>query len=207
MPAWTTAPEDIVIVTPSDHAFSRPWRFRDGVVQAAAAVESGSADVVIFGAAPTAPTAEFGWLTLGEPAGSGPVWPLRPVLSFVEKPPSDEAVRLYRAGATWNTLVAVARVRALVALLGRPQPDVVERMAEARRRPSAERQDVLTGLYRNLPASDFSRDVLTRASGLASYCWPLSAGWTDLGTPERVQQWQSHYASVWARRKPDQLRA
>jgi hypothetical protein len=46
-------------------------------------------------------------------------------------------------------------------------------------------EDFLRGIYLGLPMTDFSRDILQPAKGLAVTPM-LNAGWTDCGTPERL---------------------
>ena len=43
--------------------------------------------------------------------------------------------------------------------------------------------------YETLPSANFSSDLVARAAGLTVLCLPASAGWTDLGTEERLMTW------------------
>jgi hypothetical protein len=58
-------------------------------------------------------------------------------------------------------------------------------------------------LYADLPTLDFSRDVLAEhAAGLKVLAVP-ACGWTDLGTPRRVEQALArHHPPVRASREP-----
>ena len=55
--------------------------------------------------------------------------------------------------------------------------------------PGELREAFLADRYPGLPHTDLSRDVLTPARGLSLYVWPESLGWTDLGTPDRLDLW------------------
>ena len=55
---------------------------------------------------------------------------------------------------------------------------------------------IFADLYPHLPFADFSHDLLTPASGLQLYTWPDSVGWTDLGTPGRLETWLVEQARV-----------
>jgi hypothetical protein len=44
-------------------------------------------------------------------------------------------------------------------------------------------------LYSHLPRLDFSADLLAHAAGLRCLPCGASMGWTDLGTPERLDAW------------------
>jgi mannose-1-phosphate guanylyltransferase len=184
-------PDAIVVITPADHGVVDGPRFRAGVLAAVRHVLS-TGEVVLFGVQPTVAHDDYGWITPA-PQGGGA---LRPVASFVEKPAREVAARLLVSGSIWNTMILVARARALADLFGELLPDLAAAFRMVRRVPAADRTAFLAALYRDLPIADFSRDVLARASGLATYVLPASVGWSDLGTPERLRAWQNHSAGV-----------
>jgi len=177
-------PHAFVIMTPADHAVSQGWQFRAGLTMAMGEVATGRSDVVLFGAEPTNASPDYGWITAND---DGPT--VRSIDSFVEKPTRDEAAQLLRAGAVWNTMVLLARAAALKQLFDRHLPHHAAVFAQAHTLNAGERAEFLRERYPDLPAADFSRDVLTPASGLSLFTWPASMGWCDLGTPERFAAW------------------
>lgn len=179
-------PDAFVLMTPSDHAVARPWQFRAGVTIAMDVVATGRAGVVLFGAEPDHASTDYGWIMAG-PSHS----PVRPVDTFVEKPTLEKADRLLRSGAVWNTMVLLARASALEQLFIQHTPELAFVFTHARKLPASTRRAFLADCYPHLPVADFSRDVLTPASGLSLYTWPASMGWSDLGTPERFAAWDS----------------
>ena len=181
------APEAIVLLTPSDHGIGRSSHFRAGVRDAVARIQSGQTEVVLFGVEPRTPNGDYGWISPSR-ASNGP---LRRVAGFVEKPPYGLATQLFRSGAVWNTMVLVARAAALFNLYRTHLPQVARVFARALRVPEEARGNFLAEHYQSLPASDFSCDVLASARGLSLYTWPDEMGWSDLGTPERLEQWMS----------------
>jgi mannose-1-phosphate guanylyltransferase len=188
----TELPQDgrdaIVLVTPSDHGIARPAEFLAGARDAIAHVQAQPSRLVLFGARPSSPASDLGWITPS--GGDGPGTCIRPVASFVEKPSAENAERLFADGALWNTMVLVAQVRALRELYRRYLAGVARVFDEATRLVGGDRQRFLTRVYPTLPVADFSRDVLTPASDLDLYPWPAGLGWTDLGTPERLERWR-----------------
>jgi mannose-1-phosphate guanylyltransferase len=182
------APDALVLVVPCDHGFANPELLRSGAAQAAAAVRAGRADVVLFGVEASGATEDYGWIT-PQPGGKWSDVPIRPVAAFVEKPTRARAARLLASGAVWNTMILVGRVEALVDLYRRHLPDLTEVFTHVWRLPPERRGALLTKVYPHLSVTDFSRDVLTPAEGLVVYTWPASLGWTDLGTPERLERW------------------
>ncbi len=194
-------PHAFVLMTPSDHAVSQGWQFRAGLTMAMGEVSSGRTGVVLFGAEPTTASSDYGWIT---PSGNGPI--VRSVDTFVEKPTREDASHLLRTGAVWNTMVMLARASALERLFAAHLPDHAAVFAEARTLRGGARQEFLHEAYVHLPSADFSRDVLTPATGLSLYTWPAAMGWCDLGTPERFNAWNRSMGR-WARTGTDHYAA
>ena len=184
-PVLEHAPDSIVVITPSDHGVVDDAAFREGVLEAARQVRARD-DIVLFGVEPVAAHHDYGWISLGAAAT---MRGFRAVTSFVEKPASDVAARLFASGAVWNTMVIVARARAILDLYLERLPDLSTVFASALRQPASERAAFFASVYPTLPNHDFSRDLLAAARGLSAYVWPASMGWSDLGTPDRLAEW------------------
>ena len=113
----------------------------------------------------------------------------RQVAGFVEKPPFFQAFQLFSAGAVWNTMVLVAKASALLQQYHAHLPFLADVFTNAAERDIEAREAFLQDWYPDLPRTDFSRDLLTRARPLCLYTWPAEIGWSDLGTPERLEEW------------------
>lgn len=188
-PVLDHAPDAVVVLTPSDHGVADPRYFRAGLREAAAAVRAGEVGAVLFGAQPSGPVTDYGWITPGPGYRTADDGPLRHVAAFVEKPSAERATELFAGGAVWNTMVMVARVDALLDMFRSHLPELAETFAAYRCLPADEREASLGACYAELQPADFSRDVLTRTSGLAVYTWNEPMGWSDLGTPDRLWRW------------------
>lgn len=183
-PVLAAAPDDVVLLTPSDHAVADTRVFRRGLMDAARFVNAEDV-VTLFGVDSSAPTPDLGWII---PATRDR--PLARVARFVEKPDRALAQRLHRRGAVWNTMVVVARASALRALYERHLPDLLAVFDHASRLNDEQaRERFLAAVYASLPTRDFSRDVLEQSRSLFVYTWPETIGWSDLGTPERLTSW------------------
>jgi mannose-1-phosphate guanylyltransferase len=180
-------PNARVLLLPSDHAFADEGLFVRGIDEADRAIDRRVASVVLFGVAADAPHGDYGWIGAGQPL-DGPGSRLRRVTSFREKPGQD-AERLWEGGALWNTMILLARGRALRALFTRHLPELGAAFRAHGMLPREERAAFLADTYLRLRPADFSRDLVGRAEGLAVYGWPGGIGWTDLGTPQRVRDW------------------
>jgi mannose-1-phosphate guanylyltransferase len=182
-------PDAIVLITPADHGVAHVDPFQQGILRAASFVQTTGRDVVLFGVEPSAPAPDYGWIT-PKVNGTTHVGHFAPVARFSEKPDPREAERLYVSGSVWNTMVLVGRASAVFAECQRHLPDLAEVFLEARRLPEPARSRFLIACYPGLPCADFSRDVITRARGLALFTWSGRMGWSDLGTPERLRAWR-----------------
>lgn len=178
-------PDADVLVTPSDHGIADDALFRAGVRRARAALHDQGLGIVLLGATADRPRTDYGWITPGARLGGG----VRRVASFVEKPAAATARRLERDGALWSTMVLVARGRALLDAFETARPELTGRLRAVLSLPEPARTARLDAAYAEMPACDFSRDILAHASGLAVLAWPARVGWTDLGTPERLLDW------------------
>jgi mannose-1-phosphate guanylyltransferase len=189
-PVLDRAPDAVVAVTPSDHGVRDVKRFRECVLEAVSQAHAG-AGPVLFGVEPTRAHEDYGWIT---PGGSPTGGRMRSVTAFVEKPARDVAAQLLESGAVWNTMIVVAKAAAIRSLYAEHLPDLATTFDRFRRIHPDDRAGWLADAYRTLPSYDFSRDVLTPARNLWTYVLPASIGWTDLGTPDRLREWQSCHA-------------
>ena len=187
-------PDAIIVLTPSDHGVDRTLEFQSGLQRAVAAVASGREEIVLFGVRPDHAVGEYGWITAGHcPSGTR----FRPVAAFVEKPSIAVAERLLADGGVWNTMVMVARAAALLRLYREHLPALADIFARARGLGRGRRDAFLTASYESLRHADFSHDLLTPASGLTLYTWTASLGWSDLGTPDRLDAWMRRRPQRW----------
>lgn len=193
-------PDAVVLVFPSDHFIRPDSAFRRQADLAAQVAEALPDRIVLLGAVPDAADTDYGWILFdsnrrGPAPGAGPLAP-GTVLEFREKPTPEEAERLFRAGALWNTMVLAARARTLWDMARWLLPHVTARLKAYRRVLRATREGrvpqefqerALQGIYDDMTRADFSRDILQHAAG-ASVVVPLqNVEWSDWGRPERVQ--------------------
>ena len=184
MPVLAEAPEDVVVLTPSDHAVADIAAFRHGLMDAIRFARQEKA-VTLFGVDSSEASPDLGWIIPDNRDA-----PLARVAGFVEKPDRALAERLHSVGAVWNTMVVVARAAAVRSLYEDVLPELATVFNTALRLDDNDaRERFLARTYPTLPPRDFSRDLLERARPLFVYTWPATIGWSDLGTPERFNHW------------------
>jgi mannose-1-phosphate guanylyltransferase len=186
-------PEATVMITPADHGIVSAVEYRDGIRVAARAVASGLERIVLFGTPPASPAQDYGWIVTGPCGDEAGRRLFRPVHRFAEKPDADDACRLMALGALWNTMVLVGRAAAVIDLFRVNYAHVV---GDALGAASANQM----ARFETWPSIDFSREVLSGAPELSAYAWRPVLGWCDLGTEERLREWQQQES--WAPATP-----
>jgi mannose-1-phosphate guanylyltransferase len=182
----TKRPSARVVVTPADHGFRRAGPLRRTLEAALSAVEHEPERPVLIGAEADGPSTDYGWIVPRD-RHDGP----RGVERFVEKPGGSEAEALYERGGLWSTMILVTQARTLLELFARACPAVVRAFLYQAWLPRGERADYLDALYHGLGTLDFSRDVLSQSDSLSVMTLPSEAGWSDLGTEARMNEWLS----------------
>jgi mannose-1-phosphate guanylyltransferase len=174
-----------VVIFPSDHHVDRENPFRDAIRRAVMATDLVPSRTALVGAIAESADTDVGWIDC-----LGHVGPLTVrtwgVHAFVAKPDASTALELLRKGALWNTMIIASRGQSLWAMADRYIPGV-SWFFMAYRELIGHRgaEDFLHGIYPGLPVTDFCRDILQPAKGLA--VTPMvNAGWSDCGTPERL---------------------
>ena len=178
-----------VVIFPSDHYVSDDSIFMDHVSVALLAAELDPGMAVILGVKPDYPETEYGWI---EPArnviGTYPKFaPITQIHRFWEKPTPGVACELYERGCLWNSFVLIANAKALLLLMAKALPDLYRRFASSRLAfASVREEEILRAVYRDLPSTDFSNQVLTQFSSEFAVLPVSGVRWSDLGDSKRL---------------------
>ncbi len=180
-------PEATIAIFPSDHFVYPEWRFLKTVRVALRAAEMFDDRVILLGATPSDLQDEYGWIVPTEALGQCEGQRLLAVESFVEKPPPEQARGLFERGAFWNTLVLVARAQALWDIAQEYLVDLIPYFDLLRHAIGTPRETVvLEEIYRTLPKSNFSSELLQRAPGRMAVLPLEGVLWSDWGQPARI---------------------
>lgn len=173
-----------IVILPSDHHVREELILARSMRQALDEVQKDTEDIVLLGIEPEEPDPQLGYIVPGNPDDQVK----RPVMRFVEKPTVVEARELIGQGALWNAFIVVSSTHALLTLFSRRVPDIVNAMQAAigYDLESSGAARAVAKLYRRLPTSDFSCDILTGQSSYLRVLPVRRCGWNDLGTPDRV---------------------
>ena len=180
-------PSAPVVILPSDHWVSDEAVFMAHAAAAIGIVRAHPTSVVLLGVTPTRPEREYGWIEPSAPIAE--VWSdLHGVARFVEKPDPERALHLQQSGTSyWNTSVVAGQAEALLYLFAMARPALVDAFLQVW--PSLgtpSETESMERLYKGLPASDFSRDILAAHPESLSVLAVSGVTWEDIGNPDRL---------------------
>lgn len=182
----TRDPQACVVVLPSDHFFGEESTLAAGLREAVRMARALPREVLLLGFDPEECDPDLGYIMPRNGCGER----LRHVQSFVEKPGPGAADALAAQGALLNSFIVVAKARALLRLFERRCPRAVRRLRRlgALSHASGTRRGQVTRLFRVLPEIDFSFDVLAPEARRLRVVRIARCGWSDLGTPARLER-------------------
>jgi mannose-1-phosphate guanylyltransferase len=176
-------PNAVIAFIPSDHFYRSARHFQSSVAAAIETAAEWQESVVLLGAQATHAETEYGWIEPGATAAGDFSGNLHRVQRFWEKPSAQIAEVLHSRACLWNTFVMTGHVNAFLRMLENCIPGVLDTLMTAQRKGRLE--DAY--LSEALAPVDFSSQVLARSTEqLFVVRMPASAGWSDLGAPERV---------------------
>lgn len=170
-------PDAMLVIVPADHYLRDEDTMTASLREASDLANAHPDAIYLLGFEPGEPDCELGYIlpatrSRAEPAG---------VLHFIEKPALSRARTLIDQGALWNSFIMAASVRTLLGLFDGTFQTAIQAMQGLE---GAQ----LDQAYQHLRAVDFSRDVLAGNESLLQVLPVPQCGWTDLGTPARVEQ-------------------
>ena len=173
--ALTAAPDELLLILPSDHHIEQPARFRETVRAARDAAEAGL--IVTFGMKPTRPDTGFGYVE----TGAAVVGAVLHVERFVEKPDAERAAAMVATGRfLWNGGIFFARAATLIEAFDRHAPDVVDAVRAALPDPAAARVMPDPAGFARVPAIAFDHAVMEKFERVGVI--PSDFGWSDVGS-------------------------
>jgi mannose-1-phosphate guanylyltransferase len=176
-------PHARVVVIPSDHWVEDEVALGSAFRAALSETSRGPRRVALLGITPDAPETDYGWI-LPQPS---PRHGSAGVAAFVEKPERTVAAKLMERGALWNSFLMAGAGSAFLALFQDALPGFLKRFQRCLDEDGWA-DGSLEELYDEIPALDFSRDVLERVTPALGVVPVPACGWTDLGTPERARR-------------------
>ena len=184
-------PHAFIAVLPSDHFFTSEAVIESGLVEAARQARRFPREVLLLGFHAQECDPDLGYIVPIDSRAGEP----RHVRRFVEKPDAELAASLANDGALLNSFIIVGSAQALLQLFERRCPGAVRRLRSfAALNPSPGNRQLST-LFRALPDIDFSRDVMSPDVVRLRVLRIAACGWSDLGTPARLERVLQRHAT------------
>jgi len=169
--AFASDPEDILIITPSDHIIENPEAYKQAIEEAVA--KAGQNFIVTFGVHPTKPETGYGYI---EHKGDE-------VVSFREKPNQVTAQEFIDRGTfLWNSGMFCFKASVLLEELKEYQPAVYEKSLIAWQNANDGRLD--EALSMEIPSISIDYAVMERSKKIKVV--PAIFRWSDLGSFDSV---------------------
>jgi mannose-1-phosphate guanylyltransferase len=179
----------VVVVLPSDHAVDDEDALSEAIHQAEHASRRWNGALTLLGMSPGHPEPEYGWIVPGAATADS----TRAVEAFAEKPSLERARSLMERGAFWNTFIFTATAMGLLSQFDRARPDLIPLHPQSLV-PGSSDTSALERCYSRMPEVDFGRDVLATHPRTLRVLPVPPCGWTDLGTPARIERWLDRHA-------------
>lgn len=169
--AFASEPEDILIITPSDHIIDKMDDYNNAINQAILKAQEGF--IVTFGIIPTKPETGYGYI---ESKGDK-------VISFREKPNETTAKNfIARGNFLWNSGMFCFKASVLLEELKQFQPEIYEHSKLVWK---SNRDGFLDfKLSNEIPSISIDYAVMERSKKIKVV--PASFSWSDLGSFESV---------------------
>ncbi len=170
------APDDIVVVLPSDHHVADEPAFRRVLPSAIDAARGGK--IVTLGIKPTRPDTGFGYIELEAPSAFDMtnVKP-EPVQRFVEKPNKETAEKFLASGKyVWNAGMFIFRASDMMRAVREHLPEATPLMDDLASCESA----VLEQAFPKMPSVSIDVGIMEKEKGLLVV--PGDFGWSDVGS-------------------------
>jgi mannose-1-phosphate guanylyltransferase len=176
-------PQATVVLLPADHYFREEDSITRGLRAAANLARANSSSTYLLGTDPDSPDTELGYILPKEECIDKPA----SIVGFTEKPNTEFAKELISLGAMWNLFILVGSVNSLLQLFAEEHAGVVYDLREALKCNVAGWPQRLDEFYARIEPMDFSHDILEVQANRLQVIRVPNCGWTDLGTPKRVE--------------------
>ncbi|HET8574006.1 MAG TPA: mannose-1-phosphate guanylyltransferase [Edaphocola sp.] len=173
--AWQAQPEDILLITPSDHIIGNLPAYQNAIREAQDLAKEDF--LVTFGISPTRPETGYGYIEHQD----------YEVLSFREKPNSDTARQMLRAGNfLWNSGMFCFKAKIFLEELKRHAPEVYAKAYIAWQHKAG--SHLPEDLSRQIPSTSVDYAVMERSSRI-KVVPATNLEWSDLGTFEALWEY------------------
>jgi mannose-1-phosphate guanylyltransferase len=193
MHVYKRFPEATVAIFPSDHFVFEEDLFMSHVAIAFHAVEQNPSHLVLLGIEPSECELEYGYILPSGTHDQANGLTIQRVGSFIEKPATEAAREMIHKGALWNTMVMVFKVKNLLALVEKINPELYAAFQDILRAIGAPDEKArVPEIYRSLAMENFSKGILQMLPVVQPASLSVLAVrgvlWSDWGLPRSIEK-------------------
>ena len=183
--ALHAAPEDVLLVLPSDHRIADEAAFLQAIATAQPAAADGM--VMTFACTPTAPETGYGYIKAGEPLAVHPA--IRRIARFTEKP-TYELAETYLAEGNygWNSGIFMLQASTALAELAAHAPAVLQACEAAHAARTVDLGFLRPERTALADCPGISIDYAVMEHTTRGAVLPVTMGWSDLGSWNALHQ-------------------
>lgn len=167
----------LILVLPSDHYISDPYKFANMITNAESMALQKK--LVVFGVHPTEAKTEYGYIKGGEKIENSKAYAVE---NFVEKPDLETAQNYLKSGEYyWNAGIFLYQADALIYELNKYEPRVLLCATEAIQKMQADKDFIYLGEIseENCPNLPIDKAVFEKTH--QAVVFPFACDWQDLG--------------------------
>lgn len=175
--ALAAAPDDLLLICPSDHHIPDAAAFAGLVRSAIPAAQAGA--IVTFGVVPSLPSTAYGYIEQGAARGDGGY----AVARFIEKPTADHAAQLLLAGnVVWNAGIFFCRAETMLTAMLQHCPDILKSCERAMAGATTDGAFVRPErvAFEATPSDSIDYAVMQKHARLVVF--PFVGAWSDVGS-------------------------
>ena len=208
----------IIGVFPADHYIDKKLKFQNLLAKGVKIAKKEN-KIVTFGCPPSHNSSAYGYIKINNKLKKSSVFK---ATAFIEKPKAEKVKQLLKNGSLWNSGIFISPVNLLVHYFEKYLPQIWNEMIDLKKQniyqsglsfasdPSTstkgqphktEKQefsketskfiDLLNPIYKKFKPISFDKGVM---ENIRDYlCIPCDVGWTDLGSWERIADWNQKF--------------
>ena len=205
--------KELIGIFPADHYIDKKSKFQNLLAKAVKTAKKEN-KIVTFGIPPTQASSSYGYIQAGNKLKKSDVFK---AAAFIEKPNTAQAKTLIKRGSLWNSGIFISPVHLLIHYFEAWLPNLWDEIKKIQfeassppfytpskhKSPQAlieEKQLKQTqpiesknihSIYKKIKAVSFDTGIMENIEDYL--CIPCDAGWTDLGSWEKISEWNQKF--------------
>ena len=177
--------KNIVGVFPSDHFIDKESKFKK-LLSTGIEIAKKEQKIVTFGIPPQSPSSDYGYIKIRDKHRKLNTFSVKQAVGFEEKPQMSTASSLIKEGYLWNSGIFLCPMDILIQYFKKHLSDLWKQILTI-----TEDSNSIHSVYQNIKPISFDKGIMEH---IKSYiCLPCDVGWSDLGTWDRIADWNQKF--------------